>query len=216
MPLLNTPAIVKVGTRIDRDKSPSRYDQKKRYSNISNSNFSTDRPLLSSYGTEKELKVTIRFTEKSERNENSGAVYFKDDEKRFSQQHTLKLKTLTEYNVVIDVEPAQEVSYVVLGGRKHDKLQSSQNVGGANASVYKFVWSTRSNQPTDRKYRTILPCIIKFKPYKELRFNMLAKFYSNTELAHYTGEELHFLDLDCRVGTGKDKSTKMYPPIRFN
>lgn len=108
-------------------------------------------------------------------------------------------------------------SYVVLGGRKHEKLQVIRNPDEDQAkSVYNFVWSTKQMKITNRKYRTVLPCVIKFKPYKELSFDMQVKFYTNEEIAHYTGEPLQFLDLDCKVGSGKDKSTNIYLPIRFN
>lgn len=186
--------------------------QKKRLSN----NLASERSSLTPYGTEKTLKVTVRLTEKTEKNETPGSVYFKDDEDRFTQQHTLKLKTLFEYDVKMEVEPAQEIMYVVLGNRKHEKLQVINNPDEEAKSVYNFVWSTKQMKTTDRKYRTVLPCRIKFKPYKELVFNMQVKFYTNEEIAHYTGEPLQFLDLDCKVGTGKDKSTNLYPPIRFN
>ena len=41
-----------------------------------------------------------------------GAIFYKDDEARFNQQHTLKLKTYSKYNVTMEVEPAMEVSWV--------------------------------------------------------------------------------------------------------
>lgn len=215
MPLLQTPAIVKVGSRADREKSPSRYEQslqRKRLNHLAS--IAAERHVT--YGIEKQLKVTIRFTEKTDENETPGSVYYKDDEKRFSQQHTLKLKTLTEYDVKIEVEPAQEITYVMLAGRKFDKVKPTNNPKEEGKSLYNIVWSTKAMKTTDRKFRTVLPVIIKFKPYKELKFQLLVKFYMNKDVAHYTGETLHFLNLDCKVGSGKDKSTHLYPPIRFN
>ena len=62
------------------------------------------------YGSEKTLKVTIRMNEVKERNQVPGAIFYKDDEARFNQQHTLKLKTFSKYNVTMEVEPAMEIS----------------------------------------------------------------------------------------------------------
>ena len=64
------------------------------------------------YGLEKTLKVTIRMNEMKERNQVPGAIFYKDDEARFNQQHTLKLKTFSKYNVTMEVEPAMEITWV--------------------------------------------------------------------------------------------------------
>ena len=82
-------------------------------------------------------------------------------------------------------------------------------------TVYNFVWSSHMIKITDRKHRTILPCCIKFKPYKELNFKILVKFYNNDEIAHYRGEPLSFIDLECKVGSGKEKAT-ILNNMRFN
>ena len=62
------------------------------------------------YGSEKTLKVTIRMNEQKERNQVPGAIFYKDDEARFDQQYTLKLKTASKYNVTMEVEPAMDIS----------------------------------------------------------------------------------------------------------
>ena len=48
--------------------------------------------------------------EVKERNQVPGAIFYKDDEARFNQQHTLKLKTFSKYNVTMEVEPAMEIA----------------------------------------------------------------------------------------------------------
>ena len=82
-------------------------------------------------------------------------------------------------------------------------------------SVYNFKWSSHLIKITERKHRTVLPCTIKFKSYKELNFNILVKFYSNDEIAHYSGEPLSFIDVDCKVASGKEKAT-VFNLMRFN
>lgn len=227
MPLLNIPAVAFTRKRYGKNKNKKKYGSRpvSLISGISDDNASQgrsksksrspERPrLTSAYGTETTLKVTVRMREKGVENEGPGTVYYKDDQDRFTQQHTIKLKTFSEYDVKVVVEPPQEISFLVLGGRRYEniKLVNQDDM----KSVYRFIWSTEKIKTTDRKYRTVLPCVIKFKPYKELIFNMQAKFYTSEEVAHYTGNRLKFLDLDCAVGTGKDKMTTLYPPIRFN
>ena len=64
---------------------------------------------LSLYGSEKTLKVTIRMSEQKERNQLPGAIFYKDDEARFAQQYTLKLKTDSKYNITMEIEPTTEI-----------------------------------------------------------------------------------------------------------
>ena len=59
------------------------------------------------YGQEKTLKVTIRM---NEQNSVPGAIFYKNDEARFNQQYTLKLKTAFKYNVTMEVEPAMDIT----------------------------------------------------------------------------------------------------------
>ena len=102
-----------------------------------------------------------------------------------------------------------------MGNRKCEQYEVMNNPVEDGKTVYNFTWSSHLIKITDRKHRTVLPCVIKFKPYKELNFKILVKFYNNDEIAHYSGEPLSFIDLDCKVGSGKEKAT-ILNMMRFN
>ena len=67
---------------------------------------------------ERSLNVTIRMSDMAA--DNVQTVFYKDDQQRFSQRYSLKLKTYSLYNVFIEVRPLMDVTYVVLGGKKND------------------------------------------------------------------------------------------------
>ena len=44
-----------------------------------------------------------------------GFICYKDDEDRFSQKYTLKMKTSCYYNVAVEIDQDLQLSYVILG-----------------------------------------------------------------------------------------------------
>ena len=93
----------------------------------------------------------------------SPAILYKNDEDRFSHQVTLKLKTSYLYNVIIEVENMkQKLMYVGLGGKLYNCFKMIEKAD-ENITVYGFVWSTDKIQFTQRKHRSILPCVFKFQ-----------------------------------------------------
>ena len=152
--------------------------------------------IASSCGEEQILAVYLRMREKSLPR---SPVFYKNDEHRFSQQMTLKLKTFFLYDVVLEVNDNQNLVYVVLGGKTYNCFKVVEN-SAESTRLYTFVWSTSNIRPTKRSHRSVLPCAMKFKGYKELRFDLLVKFYYNDEDVRYSGIPLSFIDLQIGVG----------------
>ena len=101
----------------------------------------------------------------------------------------MKLKTFSKYNVQLEISPSLAISYLKIGGTKYDvnMIEMKKDEGKSFCS---FAWSTDHIKPTQRKYRTILPCVIKFKGYKEIQFDVLVKFYQREDILHYSGVPL--------------------------
>ena len=161
------------------------------------------------------LNVTIRLNEKEVGedwmngglNFSKGVVYYKDDEERFSQQHTVKLKTQQMYTVTLESD--QIIMYVTLGGKTYNcfKMMTSSS---SNVKVYQFVWLTKGLKITERKHRTVLSCIIKFQHYEELKFDLLTKFYESDDINHVSeGQGLSSIRLECVVGCTKNSKTAL-------
>ena len=93
----------------------------------------------------------------------------------------------------------QNLVYVVLGGKTYNCFKVSEN-SADSTRFFSFVWSTSNIRPTKRSHRSVLPCALKFKGYKELKFNLLVKFYYNDEDVRYSGIPLSFIDLEIGVG----------------
>ena len=149
------------------------------------------------------LKIKMRITEK----EGDGIIYYKDDEQRFSQQYTVKLKTFTEYNIVLEVRPPRVLTYVKVGSRKYkvfNKLESSVTPG---KNIYTFVWSTWKIRTTERKHRSVLPFAVKFHQNQEVNFDVFVKFYYNCEVTHYTGTPLTFIEIKSGKKTDKENQS---------
>ena len=150
------------------------------------------------------LRVTIRITEKKENDSLPENVFYKLDESRFRQQFTLKLKTFSKYNINIEVEPYQDLIYVKLGGRRYEKVVKLNSHDGDEKAIYAFIWSTKQIRTTERKHRTVLPCEIKFRQYKEIEFDIMVKFYNNCEIAPYIGKPLSSINLDCTLSNSNE------------
>ena len=128
-----------------------------------------------------------------------GVVNFKEDHERFQHPHTLKLKTDTLYNMAIVVDEHQSVSWVVLGGKRYNLFHLYHMPEGKKMFV--FVWCTSGVTTTQRKHRSILPCIVKLKGWKEVNFKLSVKFYEPDETIHCGGHPLTSINVKCNVGT---------------
>ena len=126
-------------------------------------------------------------------------MFYKNDQDRFSQKITLKLKTFYLYDVVVEVNEDQKLSHVTLGGKKYNAFRTMDNPDNATR-VYKFVWSTGNIRTTRRSHRSVLPCVVKFSGYQEVAFDLLVKFYYKEETVRYTGIPLSLIDLQVSVG----------------
>ena len=114
----------------------------------------------------------------------------------------------------LEVTPSLTISYLMIGGTKFDANMT--NMTKDDGKIFcSFVWSTKYIKTTQRKYRTILPCIIKFRGYKELHFEVLVKFYESEEVLHYTGVPLNSLGLYGTLSNDKKQKGKTYD-IVFN
>ena len=152
----------------------------------------------------KKVNIDIQITECTAGLRSPECVFYKDDLKRFDQKYTLKLKTASEYKVSVEVEPALQVAYMKLGGKKHEAIPMP-NIHGQDTgkSTHTFVWSTKRIKTTESKYRVIFPCLIKFKGSgDEVSFDMMVKFYDASEGAGCDGTPLNSLSMEAVVGRG--------------
>ena len=70
-----------------------------------------------------EMYVTVQISELEDGGEHGRRVFFKDDQDRFPHRYTLKLKTSSKYIISVAAEPAQELTYVKIGGCRYDVFQ---------------------------------------------------------------------------------------------
>ena len=129
-------------------------------------------------------------------------------------RYTLKLKICSEYNVQLEVSPSLTISYLIIGGAEYDASMTKINKEDGQ-TFCSLRWSTERIKPTQRKYRTILPCVIRFSGYKEIQFEVLVKFYENEEILHYTGVPLSSLGLYGTLSNDKQQKAQTYD-IVFN
>ena len=132
----------------------------------------------------------------------------------FHIRYTLKLKTFSEYNVQLEVCPSLTISYLKIGGMRYDANMTKVKKEDGK-TFCSFTWSTDHIKTTQRKYRTILPCAIRFSGYKEIQFEVLVKFYENEEILHYTGLPLSSLGLYGTLSNDKQQNGETYEII-FN
>ena len=129
----------------------------------------------------------------------------------------MKLKICVLYHVSVEVKSDQEIVFVTLGGKKYNRFNIVQSTD-KYTKLFSFVWSTHGITTTNRKHRSVLPCVVKLKPYKELKFDLLVKFYDDvTCVNHFTGIPLSLISLECEVAKGKEKNTilnnKFFKPL---
>ena len=98
------------------------------------------------------------------------------------------MKTQSEYDIAIEVEPYQYISYIKIGGKQIDHMEAD------TCSLY-FVWSTHNMYKTDSCYRLMCPFVLKLEHFPEVKFDMQMKFYDIKEVVHFTGKPLTGIDL---------------------
>ncbi len=164
--------------------------------------------LKTAEGEDPELYITVQITERKENSEHARRVFYKDDQSRFPHRYTLKLRTASKYNINVGADPAQELSYVKVGGCRYEEFRIINNPGGdeEEKTIYNFIWSTKRMGKSGKKYRTVVPCVIKFQGYKEIKFEIMVKFYKREDkLKHCKGVPLTSLVLSY---TMEDKQLK--------
>ena len=176
---------------------------------LSSLSSSTSSPLQS-----ESPKLKIGITEKNENGD--GSIYYKDDENRFSQRYTVKLKTFSEYNIVLEVRPPQDLVIVRIGDRMYRKFEKSTDSKKMERAIYKFTWSTNRIRVTERKHRSILPCFIKFAHCDEIQFDIFVKFYFSCEVTHYNGTPFSFIELDYLRKEKNHRNDSYAHNIQFN
>ncbi|XP_065660813.1 uncharacterized protein LOC101235709 [Hydra vulgaris] len=129
-------------------------------------------------------------------------VYFKHDGNRFTEKHTIKLATATEYNIRMEIEPSVKLSFIKIAN-KECSFKPINKRDNEDKSKYQISWSTVGVNSTERRHRANVPCVIKFKHYKQLKFMLQTKFYTETELKRIrVGVKLKSVVLECTVGRG--------------
>ena len=162
-----------------------------------------------------EFVLTIKIDERSMINKMDESVFYKDDESRFKNRYTLKLRTFSDYIISLEVKPILQIAYIKFGGFKYEDPKATSIDSNDPKSLYRFNWSADNISITERKFRTIVPCIIKFRGYKELTFKLSVKFYSNEESAHFNGIPFSSLSLDGVLVNHKYPGEPMFHVI-FN
>ena len=160
-----------------------------------------------------EFVLTLTINEQIQHNGDNESVFYKDDEDRFQKRYTLKLKTFSDYIISIEVKPALQIAYLKLGGWKYEEPKATSTDPAEPETFYRFNWSTNGIDITQRKYRTIVPCVIKFRGYKELSFKLSVKFYDNEEDTHYSGIPFSSLCLDGVLASNKDSRSHLFHEI---
>ena len=58
------------------------------------------------------------------------------------------------------------------------------------------MWPTDGIKTTERKHRTVVPCVVKLLGHDDICFNLQVKFYDCEEVEHYTGHLLKSVRVD--------------------
>ena len=164
------------------------------------------------------LKLILKYTDllvsvTEQINRPQSVIFYKDDENRFKTRFTLKLKTCSAYVITIEIKPSLQMSYMKLGSTKYDQPSSKSNSSEEGKCLYKFNWSTEGIDITERKYRTIVPCAIKFRGYKELNFKLSVKFYGCEKNIHYNGIPFTSVCLDGVLVNNKESRGHLFHVI---
>ena len=169
-------------------------------------------------GEESELYVTVQISERKEDcGEHGRRVFYKDDQDRFPHRYTLKLRTASKYIVNIAADPAQDLTYVKVGGVRYDEFRIINDPDSEEEDkvIFSFLWTTKKLEINGKMYRTVLPCVIKFEGYKEIKFEVMVKFYKREDKEKYCkGKPLTSLVLNYAMDD-KQLKTK-HPDIQFH
>lgn len=150
------------------------------------------------------------------------SLFYKHEEfARFSHTPTLKMLTRSDYEVSIQVEPFLELKFIKIGGVEHDRFKIvKQDPEDDTKLAHNFVWSTpRCLELNERKYRTIIPCVMKFQGKNKLLFDLMVKFYEwsweEKSTQYCEGKLLNFIQLNGIVDEEKRTKRKKYT-VEFN
>uniref|UniRef100_T2M7W6 CB1 cannabinoid receptor-interacting protein 1 n=1 Tax=Hydra vulgaris TaxID=6087 RepID=T2M7W6_HYDVU len=168
---------------------------------------SSNKSSINSGGNDLKLKISFYLANMPGNGPGSTDVFFKQDGQRFNEQHTIKLATCSNYQVKMEIEPMTELTFFKLGGMDI-KFEKVTNTANDTKLVYQLFWSTAGISTTMRKFRTDVPCTIKFKKYKKINFKFQVKFYSsNDRKRSELGKKLNSIDLECTIGRGSYTSS---------
>ena len=114
--------------------------------------------------------------------------------------------------MIFEVDGDVQLSYLKLGEVYWNKFQEQPKSDHDKKRVeYSFIWRTDKVAATERKHRSVLPCVIKLKRHEEIRFVVLVKFYDEINDNHIYGTPLKFLTLNC-----EDEAKQNYYKMVFN
>ena len=139
-------------------------------------------------------------------------MYYKDDQTRFTHRCTLKLSAMADYNITVTVEPATPLNYFKIGGTTFEEFLTKEAcTEESTMAVHALIWSTRNVETTEDRYRMVLPCVIKFEGHKEMKFEIMSKFFDRGDERIYCDSPLSFLVLNpAEGGECKGKKEKLY------
>ena len=127
-------------------------------------------------------------------------MFYTNEEGRFSQPCSLKLKTQFLYELRLEVDQDEMLTRFTIGGKVYNCFTKYKHLGRGTVG-YSFVWSTHNIKATGRKHRSVLPCSVRFRWRKELKFDMLVKFYEDQEDPKlFIGSPLTAIDLHVSAG----------------
>ena len=154
---------------------------------------------LGEYSGSTLLNNSLHLEEKADRG--SGIVFYSDDQYRFSQQYSLKLKIGTLYNVCVIVHKNEMLMKFSVGGKTYNCFKKFEQNDKSDQDFvgFAFVWCTETIRTTKRNHRSVLPCSMKFRGRREIHFNLLTKFYENYNSRLYVGNPLTSVDLQIQA-----------------
>ena len=131
-------------------------------------------------------------------------------------RYTLKLRTHSKYKVSIEVEIGIQVLYMRLGGIFWDEFLPVPNSDKESSKLnHTFIWCTDKMEPTQNKYRTVLPCVVKLKDHEEIKCVAMVKFYGQDNGSYATGLPFSFFSLEGSEGFVK-KGKRNTHKLLFN
>ena len=170
--------------------------------------FNSHKPI--EFAETSQLNLSIRLQEKGEcvasddhgngGGGGGGAVFFADNSDRFSQQCSLKLMISSLYDIRLETNRDVTLVTFSIGGKVYNCFNKYKQLQTGTFG-HAFVWSTEHIKRTKHHHRSVLPCRLKFKGHREIRFDLLVKFYDDCDVRLYTGSLLTSVQL--QVSSGK-------------